>query len=478
VLAVTVGVSCLFAPGRLLVARDPAAVARILCIAVTAGVLFTVNSWDYPIYLVVVAAGIAANAYLLDERRIWWQDPLLTVAAVALASLVLFAPFYAHYRSVAGGIGLVTTPSDVWEFMQVLGFFVLCAFLLVGALGVLLQPADEETAEEDLPASGAAASEVGQVQAWAASNVWSIVLLAGIVLLGLRFHLLVLVLLLGIGGGALVLLYRVSNTDEPNRADAVALLLVAAGCLAAAVPEVVYLRDVFDGSPSYRMNTVFKFDYQAWVLLGLAAAYAVFRAWQALKTQFSLQLGWAVLVLAAVGTLLGAVYTWDAPHSSAQGGTATSLDALASLRVDNPGDYGMVTWLKQHASPDAVEMEAVGQGSQGDEYRPEFARIATLSGLRAVMGWEGHEVQWRGPDPEIQTRTTDVRTLYSTTSDTTARTILRRYGVRYVIVGQTERSVFGARPAALSKFAHFMRVAYRVRYTVAGATREDTIYTW
>ncbi|PJF23940.1 MAG: hypothetical protein CUN53_20355, partial [Phototrophicales bacterium] len=37
-------------------------------------------------------------------------------------------------------------------------------------------------------------------------------------------------------------------------------------------PEFVYLRDNF----GTRMNTIFKFYYQAWLLWGIASAYAVF----------------------------------------------------------------------------------------------------------------------------------------------------------------------------------------------------------
>ena len=163
------------------------------------------------------------------------------------------------------------------------------------------------------------------MQSVAGSNLWLILTALAMLVLGMRFHVMVLVVLLGLGAGAAALIYRVLNTEEPNLGDAIALTLVGAGCLAAAIPEVVYLRDVFDGSASYRMNTVFKFDYEAWLLLGLAAAYGVYRTWSIVRTHFAPALGWGILAVAAIGTVMGLGYTWNAPQSAdanALGGTA------------------------------------------------------------------------------------------------------------------------------------------------------------
>jgi uncharacterized membrane protein len=57
-----------------------------------------------------------------------------------------------------------------------------------------------------------------------------------------------------------------------------------------------------------------------------------------------------------------------------------------------------------------------------------------------VLGWPGHEAQW---DHDPAGRAGDVRTLYRTTDLPTARTLIARYGVRFVVAGPIERTDHG-----------------------------------
>src|SRR5262249_37710343 len=68
---------------------------------------------------------------------------------------------------------------------------------------------------------------------------------------------------------------RVSKVDEEKSKfgslTTFVLLLIILGALLVLGPDFLYLSDNF----GYRINTVFKFYYQAWILLSLASAYAV-----------------------------------------------------------------------------------------------------------------------------------------------------------------------------------------------------------
>ena len=88
-----------------------------------------------------------------------------------------------------------------------------------------------------------------------------------------------------------------------------------------------------------------------------------------------------------------------------------------------------------------VDRRDVVLESVGDDYSAfGHARISTFTGLPTVLGWPGHELQW-GHD--AGTRRADVARMYEETGANEARALLRRYGVRYVVVGRLERTDYG-----------------------------------
>lgn len=468
-LVIALATSTLFSPQPFALDRSLESWGRLLLVAVCVGILFTVNSWDFPTYLLVMGACILVNAYLADERLSWWHRPLLTIAALGIASVGLFLPFYLQFRSLAHGVGLVAARTDWYEFIQVFGLFLLGAGLLVLSLELLLQPAEEaqEAPEVQIPQHTAPQLHMALVPA--SPNMWNryalpVVGLIGLAVLGVAAHKWVLFGVLALGVLALLMLLRVVNTEEPNRSDAAALVLIAGACLVLALTEVIYLRDAFDGGSSYRMNTVFKFYYQAWTLLALGGAYGAYRSWHILRTHFSRAYGLAALAAVLLGSLAAAYYTVQVPSTSVESYGVQSLDGMAWIRSAHPGDYAAILWLRSHVSASPVVLEGSGGGYS------YAARISTFAGLPTVMGWADHEGQWRGPDPEIEQRVADVRTIYTTQDPQTAERLLRQYGVRYVVLGDEERQLYSGSAGFHATFGRFMRPAYR-----SGST---TIYAW
>ena len=67
-----------------------------------------------------------------------------------------------------------------------------------------------------------------------------------------------------------------------------------------------------------------------------------------------------------------------------------------------------------------------------------------------MLGWEGHEFQWRGTRELFEGRAADVETLYKTDDLTKASALLDRYDIDYVYLGARERGEYG--PANFDKF--------------------------
>lgn len=207
------------------------------------------------------------------------------------------------------------------------------------------------------------------------------------------------------------------------------LLLLLLGGILVLAPEFVYLRDQF----LWRINTIFKFYYQAWILWSLVAAVGT----AILMNKLRKGLGWLfqisliiVLVLSLTYTVLG----YLTKTNNFQPANGWNLDGTAYMSRDNPDEAMAINWLKQ--APYGVVVEAVG-GSYSN-----YARISTLTGLPTVLGWPGHESQWRGGYELQGNRQEDVKLLYETNSWDTVVEITKRYNIRYIYIGSLERSTY------------------------------------
>jgi uncharacterized membrane protein len=218
--------------------------------------------------------------------------------------------------------------------------------------------------------------------------------------------------------------------------------------------EFVYLRDAFGN----RMNTVFKFYFQAWALLGVTAVFGLYYVLEGRERCPALR--WILGSILALLIMAGLLYPLGASINRTGGfsGPAT-LDGVAFVARDRPEEHAATQWLNENVAGRPVIVEAV-RGS----FAYEHARVSSRTGLPAVMGWTGHEQQWHGMYDEISAREQDVHTLYAdTTSIQDAMRIMEKYDVTYIYVGYLERAEFGR---GVDKFARFMDVAFQSGDTV------------
>jgi len=163
-----------------------------------------------------------------------------------------------------------------------------------------------------------------------------------------------------------------------------------------------------------------------------------------------------VVIVAAFLVAAGLIYPALAiPARAHEYGGPPTLDGAAYLAQAQPDDYAAITWLNEHVSGAPVILEAPGDGHRSWVYE---GRVSAHTGLPTLLGWGGHEFQWRGNYDEQARRESDIETLYTSVNPDEVLTLLDKYGISYVYVGPLERARYPA--PALTKFAQMMKVVY------------------
>ncbi|MBU0703967.1 MAG: hypothetical protein KKC18_08900, partial [Chloroflexi bacterium] len=130
-------------------------------------------------------------------------------------------------------------------------------------------------------------------------------------------------------------------------------------------------------------------------------------------------------------------------------------DGAAHLADTYPDDYAAIAWLNENIDGAPVILEAPGDRFQAYVYE---GRVSAHTGLPTLLGWAGHEHQWRGSYDEQARRETDIEILYTSTNPDEVLTLLDKYGISYVYVGPLERTRYPA--PGLTKFAQMMEIVY------------------
>lgn len=490
---------------------------------ITLGGIAFLNTWDFPFYLLLMAAAFIWKQTSSDgwrAERIWHLVFLSLVGGIL--SVLAYLPFYLSFSSQAGGLlpslafftrgtylwimfGPLLVPILIWlVYRQVKNrrFPSVNALLMTASLFGLLFMAGW--------ALGWVAGRFGSLDALlnglqgATDNS---TLLTASLLERFKAPGTALTLFLVIWLSFDYFIFKVKNSQSPEvqsteiiqattkfkiDSNGFVLMLVLLGALLVVVPEFVYLRDQF----GTRMNTIFKFYFQTWILWSLAGAYIIARFLQeaeprhtrfftlalvlaglfvfgvslmqqkeALQIAFGsnrldfmlllipvLFLVWllqsliqkryraalGVICLAglAVGLIYPAIELWNKTEGF-QPRDGYSLDGKQDSYQFSADEMAAAEWLAE--APIAVMAEAVSE--TGGSYTT-YNIISTFSGMPTILGWVGHESQWRGGYEEIGSRQSDLRVLFSTSDWNQAKTIIDLYNLRYIVVGELERQTY------------------------------------
>jgi len=147
----------------------------------------------------------------------------------------------------------------------------------------------------------------------------------------------------------------------------------------------------------------------------------------------------------------------EAPH------TLDSMTFMKYAQYDINGqrlvlneDYRAIRWTQDNVqgSPVIVEANCV-------EYK-WCTRFTIYTGLPGVVGWNWHQRQQRVYTTQVQERVDAIGNFYNAIDVESARTFLRTFDVKYIIVGQLERASYT--PEGLAKFEQFDGTYWRSVY--------------
>jgi len=460
----------------------------LLLYALTIGGLGFLNTWDFPIYLGIVA--LTLLAWLAHQHNDWREaipTTVVTTAILTLLSLLLYLPFYLTFQSQAGGI-----LPNLWNPTRLTHFFVFFGPFLVGVSGLLIALAQQQTAwkinlrwttplmlvgpplvmffvlglvmlsptgrgfidgiindsQIQQVIGGASLSNLLETSLWRrVTTPWTFILLS--ILLSV-----VVALLVGFT-------QTESNTPVSNKTlfitEKFVLILAFMGLILPLSVEFIFLRDNF----GYRMNTVFKFYFQAWALLALVSAYAVYYVLRNYQTLLTHVWQLAMFILVIGGLFYPILAMADKTNYFRNEAT---LDGIHWVSQHHPGDYAAIKWLRNNAPNTAIILEAPSR----DSYR-YAGRVSALTGFPTLLGWGGHQRQWRGNYDEPTRREPDIEKIYRTVDPQQLLTLLDDYNITYVYVGSLERERYP--PDGLQKFEYLMDIAFQHGDVVIYQTR-------
>lgn len=250
----------------------------------------------------------------------------------------------------------------------------------------------------------------------------------------------------------------------------IVLILISSALALTLAVEIV----VLDGDIG-RMNTVFKFYMQVWILLSVVGGVTAVWMWPTLQKRGKLtrrvwQITLGTLVFAALlYPVLATQAKWAIRMSKEAPNT---LNGMAFMQYVSYGDtnnstislaydYEALRWMWQHIDGSPVIVEGHSHNNGGfSEYRSITSRVAMYTGLPAVAGWDWHQRQQRATVPGwlVSNRIREVNNFYNTTSVQEALNFLQKYEVTYIYAGQLEWVYYN--PQGMNKFEQMVQAGY------------------
>lgn len=397
-------------------------------------------------------------AYLHHEKR--WSAGILIPALLLLSVFIVYFSHYFYFqnfiapREEAGFLGLSIYHSKATEFLTVfhLQLFLTTVMILAGLLHL------KQTKYKALMDLGFLGLGTLLVFSFALTG-----------------HLIIAFLIVAILASLWILPHSIKR---PNILFAHLMVFLALCILLGC--EFVHIRDAY-GQQLQRMNTLFKFHYQAWILFALAAPVMllVLRRAVGFSPEWKVVLrGVAVFLLVLnlfypVGIVWARLPLWK-PGVKVEHREPRTLDGMSYLDREHPPEAKAIRWLNENIQGTPVILEYPGKRAYSYD-----SRISTNTGLPTLVGWINHESIWRKTWVKRDEKTRNqlqaagrsvdgwsltgyrqsiADRIYQDTSFDAVKPLLDEYQIEYIYVGELERANYPAE--GLRKFEEHCEKVY------------------
>lgn len=354
------------------------------------GTFHMTNYWDFPIYFTVTLLIIFVIS--LRNYGFSWKMLLNTIyhgVMVFIISYIVALPFTIKFIKNVGGIKLAEAHSPLYQLLVLWG----CPLVFIIAFIVHIASIDKGWKTQPV----STATEID-------NNKPNFIL---------------------------------SIARKLHPADIFALILGICAIGLVIAPEIVYIQDIYTGDYK-RANTMFKLTYQSFIMFGLVMGYIFARiGFSGMRPSKNTVMKTVLAILFACTMIypFQAIKSW---YGTLDQSKYKGLDGLAFMEEKYPDDLSAIKWLNSNVKGDPSILEADGLSYT------DSGRISMATGLPTIVGWFTHEHLWRG-NPEIVTgKVNEVKLIYENGSLDESSRLLKKYNIRYIIIGKIERDKFKA----------------------------------
>ncbi len=197
--------------------------------------------------------------------------------------------------------------------------------------------------------------------------------------------------------------------------------------------ELFYLKDLLSNGEWQRMNTVFKFYYQFWVLSSVWMIYFAYKIAER-KNLFSKIF---LFIFFSILTINVSYVYWGVKQSIGDFSKKPTLDGMRFIKESDPDEYSTILWIRDNISKQKVIAEKPGVSFTKD------SQISIFTGNLTPLGWFDHEWTWRSKEVgKLFERKADLEKFFLAKDVTTAETIAKKYQIDFIYLGKRERDEY------------------------------------